>query len=378
MDWLDGHLGELQILTGLIRAAANMGVFIVVCLAWAEVNAGGMTPQGFVIPVLITFPLLTIFAVGVPHALAVHTGEPVLAKALPLLARLHKLLRPLAKVVEGIELVTRRLLGHRVPTIEDASERAEQEILDAVSEGEAQGAVNEEQKELIASVFQLDETSVSQIMTQRTEIDAVPADATYEDVRNLILREGHSRVPVYEESVDHIIGVLYAKDLLRLRSPEGFNVRRVMRRPLYVPETKSISDLLSEFRSKKVQIAVALDEYGVTAGIATIEDILEELVGEIDDEYDQPTTPSINRVSEDTYEVDGRVALYEINEELGLELPAEGGYETIGGFVFSTLGRIPKSGEEFQHENVRFRVVAAEPRRIGRLQIQVLREAQTA
>jgi len=211
-------------------------------------------------------------------------------------------------------------------------------------------------------------------MTPRTDINAVPADAAYDEVRTAIIEKGHSRIPVFEGTIDHIIGVLYAKDLLRLDRPDGFDVRRMMRKAPYVPETKTLDELLEEFRSTKVQIAIVLDEYGGTAGLVTIEDILEEIVGEIDDEYDQRPPPAMNRLDPDTVEVDARVHVSEINEELEIELPEEEDYETIGGFVFATLGKIPATGEEFEHHNVRFRVVAAEPRRINRLRIHVQRE----
>src|SRR5262249_47679529 len=249
-----------------------------------------------------------------------------------------------------------------------------QEILSVVSEGEAQGAVDEEQKEMIQSVIELHDTTVSAIMTPRTDIVGVPASATFDEVREMVVRNGHSRIPVFEKTIDHIVGVLYAKDMLRLRPEQPFDARKVMRTAPYVPQTKTIGELLDEFRQTKVQIAIVLDEYGGTAGLATIEDILEELGGEIDDEYEQPEAPTITRVDEDTIELDSRVPIYEVNTELGIALPDDGEFETIGGFVFSTLGRIPTRGEEFSFENLQFRVVDAEARKIKRLRIKVQRE----
>ena len=254
----------------------------------------------------------------------------------------------------------------------------EQEILDAVSEGELHGAVDEEQKGIIESVFELHDTRVSEIMTPRTEVVAIPVDASYSDVRETVLRAGHSRIPVHEESLDHIIGMLYAKDLIQLDDAGEFDARKMLRAVPFVPETKPIDQLLRQLRLEKVHIAIVLDEYGGTAGLVTIEDILEELVGEIDDEYDREVPSEINQIDKDTLEVDARVHVDEVNDALEIEIPDNGDYDTIGGFVFSTLGKIPAEGEEFTHENVRFTVMDAEPRKINRLRIHVLRHQESA
>lgn len=379
LSWVDRHARDLQLLVGILRAIANVGLVIAISLAWITNNpsTGPLGFQSFAMPGLLSLGLMMVFALGMPHAIAVHAGELWLARSLPALAALYLVLWPATRALAGLEALLRLALGKKPDEQEDVTQRVEQEILDAVSAGEAQGAVDEETKERITSVIELPETAVSEIMTPRAKIDALPIEATYDDVRNLILRTGHSRVPVFEETIDHVIGVIYAKDLLRVTNPAQFKLRESMRRAPFVPETKSISDLLNEFRAAKVQIAIVLDEYGGTAGIATIEDILEELVGEIDDEYDQTASPSIRRVNEDTYEVDGHVPIYSLNEELGIDLPEESGYETVGGFVATTLGKIPRTGEEFEHDRVHFRVTAAEPRRINRLRIQVPKTADS-
>ena len=377
LAWLDEHDHELQALASLLRLVLNFGVLTVV-LAWETEYGRVATASRLVSGSVLAIVLLATFAIAVPHALARHAGEPVLARSLRVLAVLRWVLWPVGRVFDATSFVVRRLLGIGEETPEAETERAEQEILDAVSEGEAQGAVDEDQVEMIESVFALDETQVSAIMTPRTEIDAVPASATFDEVRTMIVRCGHSRVPVYEESVDHIVGVVYAKDLLKLRPADPFDARKVMRIAPYVPETKTLDELLEEFRQARVQIAIVLDEYGGTAGLVTLEDILEELVGEIDDEYDQPPPPAMRRIDAQTLEVDARVRISEINAELELTLPEEEDYETIGGYVFATLGKIPAAGEEFERDGLRVRVVDAEPRRIKRLQLTVLAQAQTA
>ncbi len=373
LDWLDAREWELQTVTGFARLLLALGVLICIWF-WLRQDlgyTGDVATAGGT--ALVSLVLLAVFAIAVPHALAVHAGDALLAGSLGVLRGLHVAFWPFGRLFALVEFVVRRLLGKAEETKAAETERVEQEILDAVTEGEAAGAVAEDKKEMIESVLQLDQTAVSAIMTPRTDIDAVSANAGFEDVRGLMLRTGHSRVPVYEGSVDHIIGVVYAKDLLRLNPGEPFDARKLMRAAPYVPETKTLNELLNEFRATKVQIAIVLDEYGGTAGLATLEDILEELVGEIDDEYDQRPPPAINRLDDDTLEVDARVHISEINAELDVALPEEADYETIGGFVFATLGKIPAVGEEFRHANIAVRIVDAEPRRIKRLRIHALR-----
>lgn len=370
---LDRRESELQAIAGFLRL-----VFILTTTAWLYVEylpvGHPIALAAFLAPTLITLVVLVIAAIGIPHALALHCGEAILARSLTPLWAACYVLYPIERVLAFIEFLVRRLLGRAERSVEQEAERMEQEILDAVSEGELHGAVDEEQKEIIESVFELHDTHVSEIMTPRTEIVAIAVDAAYDDVRQTILRAGHSRIPVHEGSLDHMIGVLYAKDLILLPDSEAFDVRKMLRTVPFVPETKPIDQLLRQLRHEKVHIAIVLDEYGGTAGLVTIEDILEELVGEIDDEYDRQTPPEIKPIDKDTLEVDARVHVDDVNEALEIAIPDNGDYDTIGGFVFTRLGRIPDEGEEFAHENVHFLVIDAEPRRINRLRIHVQRE----
>lgn len=378
LERLDRNENQLQVVSSILRLLFIMITGVWAYTAYFGVSASQIQWAEFVLPTLLTVVLLLVIAIGIPHALALHSSEAILARSLPVLWVLRYPLLPIERTLTFVEFVVRRLLGKHDETTDDESARIEREILDAVSEGEAHGAVDEEQKEMIRSVIELHETTVSEIMTPRTDIIALSVDASPDEVRATIVKAGHSRIPVYEGTLDEVIGVLYAKDLIGLADFDEINVRGLMRAVPFVPETKSIDHLLRELRRDKVHIAVVLDEYGGTAGLVTIEDIIEELVGEIDDEYDRRQSPSIERIDENTLEVDGRIPVYEINEELEIEIPDDGDYETIGGFVFSTLGKIPAAGEEFTHENIHFAVVEAEPRRINRLRIQVQREPQSA
>lgn len=371
LPWLDRHEEELQALTSLVRTALNLTVLLNFWLWYQPARGNHLEWLSACEAFGLTLLVLAVAAVAIPHAVALHAGERVLASSFGLLWTMRTVCWPLGRLFMAFEALVRYLLGKSAVTEEEETQRAEEEILEAVSEGEAYGAVDEEQKEMIRNVIALDKSTASEIMTPRTAIDALPITASYEDVRALILKTGHSRIPVYETSLDQIVGVVYAKDLLRLDPHSTFDLRALMRVPPYVPETKTLDDLLAEFRANKVQIAIVLDEFGGTAGLVTIEDVLEELVGEIDDEYDQAPAPQIARVDDTTLEVDARVPVADVSEALRIELPETEDYETIGGFVNATLGRIPATGETFEHENMHFTIVSAEPRRINRLRIKV-------
>jgi CBS domain containing-hemolysin-like protein len=210
-------------------------------------------------------------------------------------------------------------------------------------------------------------------MTPRTDIIAIDVDSDRQTVLETITNAGHSRLPVYEENIDKIVGMIYAKDLLMEIDKEqsDFKVREHMRQAYYVPETKHLRELLHEFQNQKLHVAVVLDEYGGTAGIVTIEDILEELVGEITDEYEKTPIEPISKLTDGTYEVDARTSVDDVNDELDMELPEEKDYDSIGGFVFSYLGYIPKTSERFDYNGIEFTISSAEPRRIRRIRIKL-------
>ncbi|MFQ5428717.1 MAG: hemolysin family protein [Phycisphaerae bacterium] len=349
--------------------------FLVLVLLVMTVYAG--LPEawtGYRRPAL-TFALclawVLLFGVGIPVAWARYRGDAFLAAVLPLLDKVRLAGHPVLVALDAIDEVVRRLAG-APPESQEQSEQIELEIMDAVSHGETSGAVDPAEKAMIRSVMDLDEISAGEIMTPRTDMVAIDVGADYEQVRRLILSDGHSRIPVYEGSADHIVGVLYAKDLLAVNDPVDFELRKTMRDVTFVPETKDLASLLREFQVERVHIAIVLDEYGGTAGLITFEDILEELVGEITDEHEAPPTPPIRRIDPRTTEIDARLRVDEINEELGLKLPEDEAYDTIGGFVLSRLGRIPKTGDSVVEGDVRIDIVEARERSIRRLRIRIL------
>ncbi|MDQ2799513.1 MAG: hemolysin family protein [Armatimonadota bacterium] len=231
------------------------------------------------------------------------------------------------------------------------------------------GAIEEDEKQIIRNVISFGDTDVRQVMTPRIDIKAADISASTPALLQLVVDSGHSRIPVYEGSVDAIVGIIHAKDLLAAlsRGETHLNLRQVMRQPLLVSENKRVDDLLDEFRRAKVQIAVVQDEYGGTAGLVTLEDLLEELVGEIHDEYDT-VTPSVQVIGPDESLVDARMAITDLNEQMGLNLPHED-FDTVGGLVFGLFGRLPRPGEAVRADGIDFIVEKTGVRRIEQVRL---------
>ncbi|HLY15414.1 MAG TPA: hemolysin family protein [Candidatus Limnocylindrales bacterium] len=270
----------------------------------------------------------------------------------------------LTRVTSGIT----RILG--VSMSSDAQMTAE-ELKLIVERGGEQGILEAEEEQMINAVIELGDRRLHEVMVPRIAIVALPVSATLDEAIDLIVEEGHSRVPVYEESIDGVIGIVYAKDLLPVLKVEADarpTVRSLLRTPLFVPESMSIDDLLHEFQRRKVHIAIVLDEYGGTAGLLTIEDLLEEIVGEIQDEYDVEE-PMIVRLSADEARIDGRVDVDELGETFDITIPLEDEdeYDTVGGLIFHRLGHVPRPGDEVRLDGLKLTVETTDGRRVGKV-----------
>jgi len=371
---LVSYRNELLFCSSFVRLSAILGLVLLIGHALGVRPGSQVNPSTQYLVIFVTSLLLVmVVGVAIPNAWARYGGDAFLAAVLPALLALRRVLYPLVACQQASDWLARRLAG--IPGTDELQAEAdeiEKEILGVVSEGEAAGAVHEEDADMIESVMEFRDTQVGEIMTPRTEIVALPALATLIEAKELIAREGHSRIPIYGENIDDIKGVLYAKDLLNLDDTGRFDSLDIMRKVPFVPEAKRISDLFTELREKKVHVAIVLDEYGGTAGLVTIEDILEEIVGEISDEYEAPEPEPIRRIDTHTIEVDARVHIDALNDELKIELPEDEDYDTVGGFVFTTLGKIPETGEELHYRNVRFRVIDAEEHKINRLRVELI------
>ncbi len=373
LRWLTKVRERLGVSAATLRTATSLGILLAcveICELWGLASAWRDA-----VAFGIAFLSILIFGVAVPSALGKHLAGPLILSALPLLRTFHAIAGPFLFWVDAVDTIVRRLSGvpERTPEIE--ADHVEREILSVVSEGELQGAVDGQEKEMIQSVMAFGDTEASEIMTPRTDFVAIKADTTLADIKKIIAKHGHSRIPVYDETIDNILGVLYIKDLLIQPESEQFNLKKMLRTVPFVPHDKPVDDLLQEFRDEKVHMAIVLDEYGGTMGLVTIEDILEELVGEIEDEFEDSEPSPVERIDEQTADVDARMHIDDVNDALNIDLPEDDDYDTLGGFVFSTLGRIPLVGERCNHGNICISVIDAEPRRINRLRVHVAVES---
>ena len=266
-----------------------------------------------------------------------------------------------------IERVSRFVTGRKKTT--------EQDINDFIDASEEEGLVNEEESEMIRSIFSLGTTIVREVMIPRTEMACISVDVTVRELLNTIISCGHSRIPVYEDSIDNIIGLLYAKDLLKQwgTAEDSFSVRDIMRSPYFIPESKNLEQLLQEFKRKRVHLAIVIDEYGGTSGLITIEDLLEEIVGDIQDEHDREE--SLFTVNPDgSVTADGRLPVEELEEHFDIQIERDK-FDSVGGLVFYLTGKIPTIGDTIEGAGLCLNIIDADLRRVKKVSISRLRSA---
>ncbi len=370
-DALVENAEKLILTCSLYRLILNMALMLVLLDVITRLHKDGPEIIDYLLTFIIALVIFSIFSLAIPHAWAKYAGEKILSQTYRLLMFSAAIAWPILYVFGLYDRLVRRLAGVAETTPEEQQEEKQEEFLTDLEQHRMNGVVDEEEQEMIESVLELDETSADEIMTPRTDISAVEVNSNLQTVLDTISSAGHTRVPVYEENIDKIIGLIYAKDLLTEigKDAADFKLRSKLRDAYFVPETKPLRTLLHEFQSRKLHIAVVLDEYGGTAGIVTLEDIIEELVGEITDEYEETPAEPIKKIDQNTIEADARTYIDDLNDEFDLNLPEDEDYDTIGGFVFSHLGYIPKTGDSFDYEDLKFTIVSAEARRIKRIKI---------
>ena len=357
--------------------------------SFAEIlaNAIGKTPVVEVIPVGIISGFSTVvitlimsyfsLVLGelVPKKIAMSKPEKMAFMAAPILVFVAKITKPVVKFLALSTNGVLRLIG--IDPHADEEVVTEEEIRMMVDVGGEKGVIEDVQIEMINNIFEFDDIDVADIMTHRTDMICIDVEESLQEAVKLSIENGFSRIPVYEEDPDDIIGVLYIKDFLKYvgtNLPKTKAIKDMMRPAYYVPETKRCGELFTEMTEKRVQMAVVVDEYGGTAGIVTLEDLLESIVGNIQDEYDQEDE-EISIINDTTFEVDGITDIEEVEEHTGKKFP-EGDYDTIGGYIISVLGFLPEDGQmnEVTFENVKFTVLNVEERRIGKVKIEILPE----
>ena len=362
------HLGKALLLA---FALAVVSLTLVTPLSEALVHLGLPDPWAGALSLMVVVCCFAVIQLIlgrlVPEAVATAHPEQW-ALRLALLVRVLELgLWPLVRFTVWISNRLAGLFGGA--PFGGLSSITEEEIKTLVDAGEEEGVIEQDEREMIYSIFEFGETLAREVMVPRIDMVALNVSTPLDKALMAVIEAGHSRIPVYEETVDHIVGLLYAKDLLA-HMGQGENeppLRAVLRPAYFVPETKKVDDLLREMQQRRVHLTVVVDEYGGTAGLVTVEDILEEIVGEIQDEYDAEE-PIFEQISENEYILDARMDLDDVNNLLQTDLPTEVG-DTLGGLIYSSLGKVPASGERLRMNGLLIEVLTVTGRRIRKVRL---------
>jgi putative hemolysin len=349
-----------RLLLGLIFSLATVMIALL---------TGGTGWKGVGMLLVLIAVFILLFEHVVPILIVRRDPERVLEVLLPPFEIGIRFLRPLTTALT--RLVRDRAERTAVPANASPAEEEPSEAAHAYLEaGEEQGLIEREERRLLQSIVDFGDTLVREVMTPRPDIVAIPVDATLDELRALFKEQEYSRIPVYQENLDNILGIVVVKDVLALTGIEGsaHPITGLMRPMHFVPETKRVPELLKEFQRKQVQLAIVVDEYGGTAGLATLEDLLEEIVGEIRDEYDVETEPVVEE-GNGSWVFSAKVSIDEVRERLGVEIDPQGS-DTVGGYVLTRVGRVPAVGETFELDDLFVEVLEAERRRIHKVRLR--------
>jgi CBS domain containing-hemolysin-like protein len=353
-----GWVAEDALMSGLAGWLSGLPIGISVSLR--------VTIATIIAFLVVTF-ITVVFGELTPKNVALNNPERWARYLIPPLLAFAWVTKPFTWLLNRSSQMVLRLLNQK-PMESEESVHSPEELRMLVEQSEESGALEKEDAAMIDAVFEFSEKNAREVMTPRTEIEAIEVSATFEEVIQFVSESGRSRIPVYEETIDDIIGVLLVKDLIPVlrNPPEPFSLRALIRPPHFVPGTREVEDVLADFKHRKEHMAIVLDEYGGTAGIVTMEDLLEEIVGEILDEYDEPIDTAVLTITGETL-LPGNTNISELNEAFGTEVPEEEGYTTIGGYVFGMLGHLPVVGDWVKVGDATFTVREMEGRRIAML-----------
>jgi putative hemolysin len=313
----------------------------------------------------------------VPKRLAQNNPEKLAYAVVGVITTVGVIMTPFVRLLTLSTNLVLRLL--RIDPNQTDRNVTEEEIRMMVDVGHELGSIHEEEKEMIENIFDFNDTPVKECMTHRTDIISLDVDSSFEDVLEVALNEQYTRIPVFEDNIDNIIGILHVKDLLKIAAngpQEAFSLSRIIRSPYLVPASKNTDEVFREMQRDRMQMAIVIDEYGGTAGIVTIEDLLEEIVGNMQDEYDEEEA-AIVQIDATTYQVDGRTPLDEVSEAIGIQLPADG-FDTLAGLVISLLGKIPDEHERLTANigTLQFKVLSMDDKRVAKVEIRVQLESE--
>lgn len=354
-------------LRGVLLVGDNIFNICAVAMATIYILEGDLKTYPILL-FLILGVFLIIFGEIVPKSLGSLYPILMIQKLSPLISALSVIFSPIILLMLWINRFFILLVGGNPDNSKPFI--TEEELMNYVNASHEDGVLEVEEKKMIYNVVEFGDIEVSQIMTPRTDIISVPIDADYDTLYQLFKWEQFSRIPIFEENIDHIVGILNIKKWMFFEGNHNtFQVKDFMRQPFFTYESKKTADLFNEMRQSKHQMAIVLDEYGGTAGLVTLEDLIEEIVGDIDDEFDDEVS-DISDLDPDTYLIQGSTHLSDVNDRLGLNLTSED-FDSIGGFIIGVLGRLPESGESLEFENLNITVLDVEKNRIGQIKIFV-------
>ncbi len=314
-----------------------------------------------------SFLLLTFGEIS-PKTFAKHNAEKFAPPALRVVRLLVWALFPAVWLLTYLSRAIVTATGHQVTRTGPFV--TEEDIAYLIDLGHEEGVLHRDEREMLASVFEFGDTVVREIMVPRTEMVAIRKDAEPDELMDLVASSGLSRIPVYDETIDNIVGILHTKDLIKHRAegPDAATIAKLMRKAFFAPELMPIANLLKEFQRRKTHMAIVVDEFGGTSGIVTLENVIEEIVGEIQDEHDDEEA-QFRMLPDGHVLADGRLSIYDLGEKLGTEFPDAGSYETLGGFLIAQAGRLPSSGTQVRWDGFEFHVREADERRVKRVEI---------
>lgn len=380
---LDGYLAATQL--GITIASLGLGwagqevvtklMLNFFSLFHVNITSALIINSSHVVAFVLITVLHIVFGELAPKSLAIQRSvRTVMTIAVPL-RFFFIVFRPFIWFLNGFANLMLRVFG--INTVAGAeSTHSSEELQYLLDQGKETGAIDSTEHELIQNVFDFNERVVKNIMVPRTKIFGIEIDTNQDELIDEVIAEGYSRIPVYEETIDKIVGIVHAKDILPLIARKmSFELKDIIRKPYFVPETKKINDLMAELKLKRIQIAIVLDEFGGTAGMVTLEDIVEELVGDIQDEYDEEK-PIVEKVNDTEFIVNALAPIYDVNSHLPHDLPEDGDYDTVSGWLGDIFGKIPDVGEQKESNGYNITVLRKSDQNIELVKLELLLNAE--
>ncbi len=371
--WLSKNARSAVLMATILRTLASIAFFGFILFYFVDFEAEHWTFWlELVGACAVAVLLLWIVRDMVTQALVVHAGTKFLAHSIPAVSVLIFLGCPFSWLFRFVDEVVRRLSGVHLET----EDKVEAELLQSIEDTHREGGLDEHAAAMLENVVEFNSTDVGEVMTPRTDVEGIELTDDLTFIRSFIVDAGHSRIPVYKGSLDQIAGILYVKDLIPYLGEDtsDFKLSPLLRQPIVVPESRPVRELLADFQRSEVHLAIVIDEYGGTLGLVTIEDVLEEIVGEIHDEHEPngDEEPELRMIDKRHAEVDGRFHIDDLNEKLRLSLPEDEEYDTVGGYLLAYIGRVPQVGEVIEAAHTHFTVLQATPTHIQRVAVALV------